>query len=183
MYLCKISKAFGVLTLVLWGVAAMAAEGDRSAGGVVDDAVITSKVKAELIKDSTTKAADINVDTRNGVVQLNGFVESAAARSKAEQLARNIEGVTAIRNNLQLQSGERSAGRVVDDATITAKVKSALIANPLTKAHQINVDTDNGGVELSGFVDSADAKMEAARVAKGVAGVAKVDNKLEVKQH
>lgn len=159
-----------------------AAASDRSAGSVVDDAVITSKIKAELIKDPTTKAADINVDTRNGVVQLSGFVDSDAARKRAELIAGSVEGVGLVRNNLQLQDGQRTASRVVDDAAISAKVKSALIANPLTKAHQIKVDTDNGTVELSGFVDSADAKMEAARVAQGVTGVTSVENKLELKQ-
>ena len=54
-----------------------------------------------------------------------------------------------------------SAGSQVDDAAITAKVKGALIANPNTSAHQINVETTNGVVQLNGFVDSASSKQAA----------------------
>lgn len=171
-----------LISSVFAGASAVAADSDRSAGGVIDDAVLNSKVKAELVKDPMTKAADINVDVHDGVVQLSGFVDSDAARTEAEAVTKRVEGVTTVRNNLQLQSGQRTAGRVVDDAAITAKVKSALIANPLTKAHEIKVDTENGTVQLSGFVDSPDAKMEAARAAQSVPGVASVNNGIEVKR-
>lgn len=179
---CNTAGKLALAAVLALSAAAVGAQSDRSAGAVIDDATITSKVKAALVKDSNTKAADINVDTRNGVVQLSGFVDSDAARKRAEFIATGVKGVSTVHNNLQLQSGERSAGRVVDDAAITAKVKSALIANPLTKAHQINVDTENSTVALSGFVDSDAAKKEAAKVAQGINGVASVENKLEVKK-
>lgn len=179
---CSTAGKFALAAMLALSAAAVGAQSDRSAGAVIDDAAITSKVKAALVKDSTTKAADINVDARNGVVQLSGFVDSDAARKRAESIAGGVKGVSTVHNNLQLQSGERSAGRVVDDAAITAKVKSALIANPLTKAHQINVDTANSMVELSGFVDSDAAKKEAAKVAQDIAGVTSVENRLEVKK-
>lgn len=58
-----------------------------------------------------------------------------------------------------------SPGRVIDDATITAKVKAALIGNSATKAYQINVDTKSGVVQLNGFVDSSSARSEAEKSA------------------
>jgi len=76
---------------------------------------------------------------------------------------------------------QRSAGETIDDATITASVKMALIEDPVTKAYQINVDTRRARVQLSGFVDNAEAKAQATTVASGVNGVASVDNVLEVK--
>jgi osmotically-inducible protein OsmY len=74
-----------------------------------------------------------------------------------------------------------NAGRVVDDSVITGKVKSALVADPTTKAHQINVETFKGTVQLSGFVDSSEARSRASQVASNVDGVKDVKNDLEVR--
>jgi hyperosmotically inducible protein len=74
-----------------------------------------------------------------------------------------------------------SVAETVDDASITVKVKSALVASPATKARQINVTTSGGEVTISGFVDSATSKEEAERVARGVTGVVAVRNDLAVR--
>jgi osmotically-inducible protein OsmY len=74
-----------------------------------------------------------------------------------------------------------NAGRVIDDSAITAKVKSALAADPTTKAHQINVETFHGTVQLSGFVDDAKARARAGQVARDIQGVKDVQNSLEVR--
>ena len=75
-----------------------------------------------------------------------------------------------------------TAGEVIDDTLITTKVKAALVADPMTKAHQISVDTYKGSVKLSGFVDSVDAERRAMELAQGVDGAIKVDDALEVRQ-
>jgi hyperosmotically inducible protein len=75
---------------------------------------------------------------------------------------------------------EKSAGDVVDDNTINASVKSALIGNKTTKAHDINVETYKGVVQLSGFVDSVEQKDEATKVAAAVDGVKSVNNSISV---
>jgi hyperosmotically inducible protein len=72
---------------------------------------------------------------------------------------------------------------VIDDSILTAKVKAALIADSATKAHQINVETQEGIVQLSGFVDNAAAKSAATNVAKSVSGVKDVKNELSVKSY
>lgn len=74
-----------------------------------------------------------------------------------------------------------NAGRAVDDSVITGKVKAALIADPTTKAHQIEVETFQGTVQLSGFVDSADARSRATEIAKNVDGVKSVKNSLSLR--
>jgi osmotically-inducible protein OsmY len=74
-----------------------------------------------------------------------------------------------------------TAGRVVDDSVITAKVKAALVGDPTTKAHQINVETFQGTVQLSGFVDSTDSRSRALEVARNVEGVKEVKDGLEVR--
>ncbi len=72
------------------------------------------------------------------------------------------------------------AGPVVDDSVITDKVKSALLADPVTKGHQINinVETHNSVVQLCGFVDNAKAGKRAAQVARSVEGVKDVKSLL-----
>lgn len=74
-----------------------------------------------------------------------------------------------------------NAGRVIDDSVITARVKSALVADPTTKAHQIEVETFQGTVQLSGFVDDAEARSRATQVAREIEGVRDVKNSLQVR--
>jgi hyperosmotically inducible protein len=74
----------------------------------------------------------------------------------------------------------RSTGETVDDSTVTAKVKTALARDPSTSAFRIDVDTFRGEVQLNGFVDTADMKSSATRVAKSVSGVKSVSNNLKV---
>jgi hyperosmotically inducible periplasmic protein len=69
----------------------------------------------------------------------------------------------------------------IDDATITTKVKTAVLAEPGLKTLQIDVDTKNGVVSLSGTVDNQSMKERAAQVAQAVTGVRSVDNNLTVK--
>ena len=71
----------------------------RGTGEYVDDAVITSKVKAAFAADPTVKATEVQVETFKGTVQLSGFVESRESAQKAVQIARQVKGVTEVRNN------------------------------------------------------------------------------------
>ena len=78
----------------------------QSAGEVVDDGVVTAKVKAKLVDDPVTKAYQINVETFKGTVQLSGSVDSAEASSRATQLARDVGGVKDVKNSLQVHKPE-----------------------------------------------------------------------------
>lgn len=80
------------------------------------------------------------------------------------------------------QSQSRSAGTVVDDAGLTARVKTAIATDVgAGTAANVNVTTYRGTVQLSGFVDSPDKSMQAANAARGVPGVQNVQNDLQVK--
>jgi osmotically-inducible protein OsmY len=76
----------------------------------------------------------------------------------------------------------RSGEAVVDDGAITTKVKAALAGDSRTKAHQINIETHEGVVQLSGFVDTAEAKSTAATLASAVEHVRSVNNQIDVKK-
>ena len=72
-------------------------------GEYVDDTVITTKVKAAIFNEPTLKSAEINVETFKGVVQLSGFVSSQANIYKAAEVARNVNGVTNVKNDMRLK--------------------------------------------------------------------------------
>jgi hyperosmotically inducible protein len=82
------------------------AEGDKmeKTGKKVDDAWITTKVKADLVKDKSTKAHEITVNTKSGVVVLTGTVASTAEKQKAEKDARSVKGVVDVENQLTVAS-------------------------------------------------------------------------------
>ncbi|HWR76034.1 MAG TPA: BON domain-containing protein [Thiobacillus sp.] len=73
------------------------------AGNYVDDAWITAKVKALLLKDEGVKGLDVNVETHKGIVQLAGWVNSPAQIAQAETIARSVEGVKGVSNDLQVK--------------------------------------------------------------------------------
>ena len=76
---------------------------ERSTGRVVDDAAITAKVKTELATEAGIgDAMDINVTTNRGVVQLSGFVDSESTAKRAEELAKKVEGVQSVKNDLRV---------------------------------------------------------------------------------
>lgn len=74
--------------------------GQESAGAYVDDAVITTRVKARFVENPDVGAASIKVETLNGTVLLSGFARNATERSTAERLARETSGVRSVRNEI-----------------------------------------------------------------------------------
>jgi hyperosmotically inducible protein len=168
---------------VLGTAACSSTRTQRAPGEQVDDAALLTSVKSALVADPVTEAGEINVDVNRGVVKLSGFVDSSKEKSAAGDIARKVDGVQSVQNDIAVKEGSSSAGEVIDDSILTAKVKAALIESSDTKAHQINVETKEGVVQLSGFVDSAGAKSAATNVAKSVTGVKDVRNELSVKSY
>lgn len=76
----------------------------KSTGEFVDDALITTRVKTAFAQDPGVKALDVKVDTFKGTVQLNGFVNTAEEKARAEQIARGTQGVTNVQNNLSVKT-------------------------------------------------------------------------------
>ncbi|MDO8653977.1 MAG: BON domain-containing protein [Undibacterium sp.] len=75
----------------------------EGAGEYIDDSVITTKVKAEILNEPTLKSAEINVETFKGVVQLSGFVSSNANIDKAVAVTRSVKGVVSVKNDMRLK--------------------------------------------------------------------------------
>lgn len=93
----KFLVCIGLVTTFL-GCAATSTR--QSTGEYVDDTAITTKVKAAIFEDPTLKTLQINVETRDGVVQLAGFVDTAQNVKKAGEVARGVKGVKSVKNDL-----------------------------------------------------------------------------------
>jgi hyperosmotically inducible protein len=87
------------------GAAPVAPAPDRSAGRAIDDAGITAKVKAALLAEKGVNGTSIDVDTSQGAVTLSGRVPDQSQVDRAVEVARNIEGVKAVNNNLSVGAG------------------------------------------------------------------------------
>ena len=89
-----------VLVMIAAFVACASTPKHEGTGEYFDDSVITAKVKAQLANDDLLKSFQIGVESRKGIVQLSGFVNSQNAVDKAGEIARGVEGVTSVRNDL-----------------------------------------------------------------------------------
>jgi hyperosmotically inducible protein len=181
MFTRKLLAVAIAATGLMGAMVSHADDSKRSVGEYTDDKVTLSKVKTALIGDKTADANEINVEVNKGIVQLNGFVDSEKEKAQAETVAKGVEGVKGVQNNLSVKTSASTAGSVMDDSSVTAKVKSALIDSSGTKAGDIKVETKAGVVQLSGFVESESQKSAATKVASGVKGVKSVQNNLSVK--
>lgn len=94
----------GILGLSVMALTACESMTGKTAGQTIDDAAITTSVQGRLTSDKASNYTRIDVDTNRGVVTLNGVVQNAEEKARAEYLARKVEGVTKVNNNLQLQS-------------------------------------------------------------------------------
>jgi len=90
-----------LVTAMMIGVAGCSVtRGQQTAGEYVDDARVTTEVKARFANDPTVAATSIGVETLNGTVQLSGFAKSQAEKNRAVTLARQVKGVQAIKNDI-----------------------------------------------------------------------------------
>ncbi len=94
---------FVTLVLIATFSACGSTSKQTSPGEYVDDSVITTKVKSLLAEDDFLKSFEIGVETRKGIVQLSGFVNSQQAVDKAGQIAKSVKGVTSVKNDLILK--------------------------------------------------------------------------------
>lgn len=151
-------------------------------GTVLDDTVVTTRVKSALLSDIDTKGFEISVETRKGMVLLGGFVDSEVQVSRALAVTSAVEGVKGVENGMTLKEGQATVGNQLDDGITTTRVKSALLADAAIKSAQISVITRKGEVQLSGFIDNQARIDRAIAVTQGVEGVTSVTNKMEIKQ-
>ena len=98
-----LAAALAAATLVVLPGCAVT-RGQSSVGEYIDDATITTQVKARMVENKQVDAAAISVETLNGTVMLSGFAKNADERAMAESIARNINGVKSVKNEIAVRS-------------------------------------------------------------------------------
>lgn len=133
-------------------------------------------------------ALDLEVDVNGETAVLTGTVPGAIERDLAEQVALGVSGVKQVDNRIKIDpglepaasDGQRSPADIAADATITASVKSKLLWSEAVRGLDVDVDTVDRRVVMSGEADSTAARNAATRLALGTVGVRSVDNQLRV---
>ena len=97
-----IALASAIALMTLPGCAVI--RGQESVGAYVDDAAITTAVKAKFVDDKSVDAGAIKVETLNGTVMLSGFAKSSSEKASAERIARGTKGVKSVKNELAVRS-------------------------------------------------------------------------------
>jgi len=104
MKLFKVVSGAVIAAVVALAVSACAPTATKEGtGGYIDDTVVTTKVKTQLLRDDSLKSTEINVETFKGRVQLSGFVSSPQMANRAVEVTRTVQGVKSVVNNMQIK--------------------------------------------------------------------------------
>jgi hyperosmotically inducible protein len=147
------------------------------------DGWLEVKVKSALLYRRSVSGSKTSVAVKDGIVTLTGDASSQAQKDLTEEYAKDIEGVKAVKNELKV-SGEppdRTVGEVIDDASITAQIKSALLTHRSTSAIKTKVTTRDGVVMVSGEASNQAEKDLVTKLVNDVKGVKRVVNNMDVK--
>ena len=140
----------------------------------VSDSWITAKTKLALLADSRVPSTAVSVETKDHMVFLRGKVENDDQKQAAQDIARGIDGVQAVRNELQVVPGSTKKLVAAKDDEITRQVKSRFESD--AKLKSLSVRTDNGVVTLEGKLPSITDSVRASQTAREVPGVRAVRN-------
>ncbi len=148
------------------------------------DGWIEVKVKSVLLYRRSVSGTKTSVAVKDGVVTLTGDASSQAQKELTEEYTKDIEGVKAVKNELKVSAEPpaRTVGEVIDDASITAQVKSALLTHRSTSAIKTKVTTREGLVTVSGEAKNQAEIDLVTKLVNDVNGVKTVVNKMEVKE-
>jgi hyperosmotically inducible protein len=148
--------------------------------GAVSDSWLTSKTKIALFSDGRVKGRDVRVETTDGKVYLRGKVDSEAAKTAAGDVAKGIEGVKSVKNDLQVVAPDVRKTVQANDKEITKAIEKRFDKDANLK--KVDVRTDAGVVILSGEVPNISVSARASEMAHQVDGVQAVKNELRVEQ-
>ena len=179
----------GAITLALSSTAVIAS--DKMTAKDLSGPVVNARQEAQIWTTYTLspylRSNNLSVTVVDGKATLSGNVEEDVHKDLAGAIAAGVSGIDDVDNQIKVnadyQQPDRSSrgyGDVVDDATITAEVKSKLLWSKHTEGMDTKVETNAGKVELSGTVATKQAKQQAEKLAKNTDGVRSVANNLKV---
>ncbi len=148
------------------------------------DAWLRDKVKVTLLFHRSVSADKTEVDVKDGIVTLRGHATSQAQKELTAEYTKDVEGVKDVKNEMTVSKTSkktpRTTGEKVDDASITAQVKMALLLHRSTSALNTTVATKRGVVTVGGKAKNAAEKDLVTKLVKDVNGVKSVKNRMTI---
>jgi hyperosmotically inducible periplasmic protein len=149
------------------------------------DGWISMQVKGALLYNRNVSAVKTQVFVENGIVTLKGEADSQAQKDLTGEYAKDVKGIKEVKNEMtvaKVEEKKETIGDKIDDASVTAQVRMALLSHHSTSAFKTGVETNDGVVTLTGKATSAAAKDMATQVANNVNGGTKVINNMVVEE-
>ena len=150
------------------------------------DMWIGRKVKLTLLFHRNVNAGKTVIDVKDGVVRLNGEASSTAQKELTTEYANDVEGVKAVENDMTVAAApaavERTEVEKMDDASVTAQVKTALRTHRSTSSVKTTVETRDGEVILTGIAKNAAEKSLVSKLVADIHGVTRVKNEMTVEE-
>jgi hyperosmotically inducible periplasmic protein len=148
------------------------------------DAWLKDKVKFTLLLHQSVSASKTEVDVKDGIVTLRGNATSQAQKELTTEYAKDVDGVKDVNNEMTVsKTGKKTpqtTGEKIDDASITAQVKMALLFHRSTSSLQTTVTTKRGVVTVGGKAKNAAEKNLVNKLVSDIQGVKKVKNKMTI---
>lgn len=182
-----------IIGLLAFGLPALADDDDEISG--IEEARIEGQLWTTYALNSHLNPFDISVDVDNDTATIEGEVDQQVKKDLAEQIALSVDRIAHVENRIEVNEeletpaspeGEKQERTFVDrvrDATTTTTVKSKLLWNRSTTGLSIDVDTENGVVELEGEAESEASRELAEKLAANTEGVEAVVNNIRVMRH
>jgi osmotically-inducible protein OsmY len=148
------------------------------------DGWIGSKVKITLLFHRNVSGLKTDVEVEDGVVTLKGEAANAAQKELAAQYAADIEGVKSVKNEIAIveEPKKKTMGEKIDDASVTAQVKTALLTHRSTSLIRTKVETKDGVVTVSGIAKNAAEKALVTKLVSDIKGAISVKNEMTIKE-
>ena len=169
-------RLFGLAlaTILVFGAAA-------SARPDTQDAWLTTKAKIALLTADGVSASAVNVDTVDGRVTIHGKVRTAQEKARAETVVRKVDGVSEVKNLLQVVPEEDKDAVNATDESIEASVEAVLEADPTLEGVKV-ASVNKGVVLLSGTATDLESKLKAIELALACPGVRRVADEIKTEQ-
>jgi len=180
LLLCAALNTACVSGIILGGAAATTAAFDeRPVGQHFDDVSVATEIDARLIAEKDMPSRWVSLEVIEGVVILTGYLPSQSHIDRALFIARSVEGVRDIDN--QLHIGEPSLKSLFSDSWITTQIKSKFLNDELVSGMSVHVETVAGKVYLQGIIVSEAQRYRAMELTRSVEGVTAVVDLLRLK--
>ena len=147
---------------------------------------IATKVNLTLLFHRYVDAGNTVIEVKDGVVTLEGEASSTAQMELTAEYAKDIEGVKEVKNKMTVAPSPRpmprTAEELIDDASVTAQVKLALLSHRSTSSVRTKIETQVGEVTLSGMAKNATEKALVTKLVSDIRGVTSVKNQMTVEE-